>query len=391
MSDLVTLGADKIVDYAKELGDLRLGILANKASLLSNGESLVESLCKHADFNVTALFGPEHGLFMNAEYMYSVDSSVHPELGIPVFSLYSENFESLSPTKEMLEKIDVLICDLPDVGSRYYTYVWTLVLCMKECAKYGKKVVVCDRPNPINGVSIEGSGIKQGFESFVGLYSLPNRHGMTIGEIAKYINEKYEIGADLEIIKMSNWVRKMFMSDTGLKWVNPSPNMRSLNTAILYPGMCLLEGTNVSEGRGTDTPFEIIGAPFIDSEELVSEIEKLNLIGLKVAPTSFIPMNDKHMGKICNGVRWVITDENKANSYLAGLATIWAVNKLYKDNGFKWRETPYEFVSDKPAIDLLTGSDYFRNNINDDFESIVKLSIPDEDFLKERKSYLFYD
>ena len=386
----VKVGSEILLDGNNEnLRKRRLGIFTYGNALLSNGEHIVDAFIKK-DFNVTALFGPEHGLFMDAEYMIPVKSSVHPKYNIPIFSLYGDTFESLIPTSAMLEKIDVLLFDCQDVGSRYYTYIWSLVLCMKECAKHGIDVIVCDRPNPIGGTLIEGNGIEKGFESFVGLYSLPNRHGLTLCEMANYLNKKYNINAKLEVIKMDGWKREMMWGDTGLKWTNPSPNMRSFNAALLYPGMCLLEGTNISEGRGTDTPFEIIGAPYIDGDEFLDELEKMKLPGVKPTPTTFIPTWDKHEGKLCNGVRWVIANENEAKPYLTGLATIWVINRLYKNKGFEWRTTPYEFVKNPIAIDLLTGSSFFRENIDNDWNEIIKLDKPEQNFVEERSEYLLY-
>jgi len=370
----------------------RVGILAHQASVDSAGNHTVDMLAGDENVNFTALFGPEHGLVSKAEDMEPVKSFEFPDerRTIPVYSLYGENFESLTPTREMLSKIDALVIDLQDIGSRYYTYIWTAVLCLKACAENKKTVIICDRPNPVNGIDVEGAEQENGFESFVGLYKMPIRHGMTFGEIARYINDEYKIGCDLGIVKMEGWRREWFWRDTNLKWVNPSPNMRSFNAALLYPGMCLVEGTNMSEGRGTDTPFEIVGAPYVDSEELLSEIEKLNLPGIAAAPTSFIPVRQKWTGNMCNGIRWMINDEKSFKPYLTGLAFIWAVNKLYKDSGFEWRTEKYEFVSDKPAIDLLTGSSFFRQNIDHDFGSITKLSTLSREFLEKRRQFLLY-
>jgi uncharacterized protein YbbC (DUF1343 family) len=359
------------------------------ASVDSSGNHTLDRLAK-AGVNITALFGPEHGVSTKAQDMEPVASRVDVETHIPVYSLYGGSLESLSPTEEMLEDIDVLVIDLQDIGSRYYTYIWTAALCMKECAKVGRPVIVCDRPNPLGGVAIEGLLPQKKYLSFVGLYPLPVRHGMTIGEVSRYVNDQFKFGCDLTVIEMEGWNREMLWPDTGLDWVNPSPNMRSFNAALVYPGMCLIEGTNVSEGRGTDTPFDIIGAPFIDSEELIETISTLDLPGVHGAPTSFIPIRQKHMGAMCNGIRWVVEDNNLFRPYLTGLAVIWAIHKLYKNDGFAWRTEAYEFVTDIPAIDLLTGSDEFRNSIDIDFDSIRKLADEPRSFLETRKKFLMY-
>jgi len=367
----------------------RIGLLIHAASIDSNGQHTLDGLVK-AGLNISVLFGPEHGIATRAQDMEPVPSRVDVESHIPVYSLYGDSFESLSPTAEMLEDIDVLLIDLQDIGSRYYTYIWTTALCMKACAELKKEVIVCDRPNPLGGIVVEGLPQKEGYESFVGLYPLPVRHGMTIGEIATYVNEEYKIGCELTVIQMEGWNRDHLWPKLKLPWTNPSPNMRSFNAELLYPGMCLIEGTNASEGRGTETPFDIIGAPFLDSDELTEVLDSLGLPGIHSAPTTFIPGNQKHAGRICHGIRWVVEDSKEFQPYLTGLALIWAMNKLYKNDGFAWRTEPYEFVTDIPAIDLLTGSDEFRLNIEKPFDKLKYLAdVPDE-FLNIRKKYLLY-
>lgn len=387
------LGNDVLISAQRALIEgKRVGLLAHEASVTSDGRHIVDVLGADRSVKLTTLFGPEHGIATKAQDMEPVASFNYPgkDATIPVYSLYGDDLASLTPTKEMLEGIDVLVIDLQDIGSRYYTYVWTAVLCMKACKENGKQVVICDRPNPVNGVDVEGELQHKGFESFVGLYHLPVRHGMTMGEIALYINEEHHIGCDLHVVEMEGWHRSSFWRDTKLAWTNPSPNMRSFNAALLYPGMCLIEGTNISEGRGTDTPFEIVGAPYINSDELIAEFEGLGLEGIKAAPTSFIPMRQKWTNEMCQGVRWMITDERKFKPYLMGLAFIWCVNRLYKNKGFKWRTTPYEFVTERPAIDLLTGSPHFRTHIDHDLGELSHLSRPPTEFLERRQDALLY-
>lgn len=365
----------------------RVGLLAHQASVDSKGTHTLD-LLKNAGAQITALFGPEHGVKGLAQDMESVSSDETSSL--PTYSLYGDSFESLSPTPTMLENIDVLVIDLQDIGSRYYTYVWTTALCMKACATAGKKVVVCDRPNPLGGNLVEGMPQKEGYESFVGLYQLPVRHGMTIGEIMRYVNDTYSIGCDLDVIPMEGWSRDTLWPDLGLKWINPSPNMRSFEAALLYPGMCLIEGTNLSEGRGTDTPFEIIGAPFIDAEKLIEAFATLELPGITTKPVSFTPTMQKHRGKTCQGIHWKITDTQTFKSYHTGLAIVWIINQLYKDKGFKWRTEKYEFVDDIPAIDLLTGSDYFRTHIDGELDEVIALANGTAIFEPTRRKYLMY-
>lgn len=382
------LGLENLVQNRLDLlKGKRVGLLSHQASVDSSGAHASDIL-KGAGANITALFGPEHGIKGSAQDMESVSSDETSPL--PTFSLYGDSFESLSPTKAMLENIDVLVVDLQDVGSRYYTYVWTTALCMKACAEAGKKVIVCDRPNPIGGTYTEGMLQRKGYESFVGLYHLPVRHGMTIGEISKYVNDAYSLGCDLEVVEMDGWSRETLWPDTGLEWVNPSPNMRSFEAALLYPGMCLIEGTNLSEGRGTDTPFELIGAPFIDAQELIEAFNTLKLYGIEAQHASFMPTMQKHVGKTCQGIKWKITKVDKFKPYYTGLAVVWLINQLYKDKGFKWRTERYEFVDDKPAIDILTGSDFFRTHIDGELKDVTALSDDTEEFKPIRKKYLLY-
>lgn len=386
------LGIDILLGKRRDLlKGKRVGLLANAASVTSAGVHALDELAKDKSVKITALFGPEHGFATRAQDMEPVESHDDPASGLPVYSLYGRDLDSLKPTPRMIDGIDLLVCDLPDVGSRYYTYVWTACLCMEACAEAGKPIIVCDRPNPIGGDLVEGPGIEEGFESFVGLQSIPNRHGMTIGEIVQFVNVRDKTEADLEVIRMEGWRRGMSWRDTGLGWVNPSPNMRSYTAALVYPGMCLVEATNISEGRGTDTPFEIVGAPYFDSEQFISEFEALKLPGVHVAPTSFIPTMQKWMGNMCQGVRWVVNDEKAFRPYLTGLAFIWLAYKLYGDKGFEWRADPYEFVTERPAIDLLTGSADFREEIDEiAFDDIERLSETPGELIELRKSSLLY-
>jgi uncharacterized protein YbbC (DUF1343 family) len=386
------LGIDILLEREKHLiAGKRVGLLANAASRTSSGTHVVDAMAQDASITIAALFGPEHGFAARAQDMEPVATCNDPASGPPIFSLYGNTLDSLKPTPEMLEGIDVLVVDLQDVGSRYYTYVWTACLCLEACAEAGKPVVICDRPNPIGGNLVEGPGIEEGFESFVGLKSIPNRHGMTLGEIVQSVNDVEKIHSDLRVLKMDGWRREMSWPETGLPWVNPSPNMRSYTAALVYPGMCLLEATNISEGRGTDTPFEIVGAPYFDGETFIEEFNALALSGVHAAPTTFIPTRQKHFGKMCNGVRWVISDAIAFRPYLTGLAFLWLARNLYKDEGFEWRAEPYEFVTERPAIDLLTGSPTFREAIDGfDLEDLRRLAETPASLIASRKSALRY-
>ncbi|MFH1653724.1 MAG: DUF1343 domain-containing protein [Pseudomonadota bacterium] len=383
----ITLGNENIP--FKIIEGKRIGVLAHPASLDSNGNHILDKL-KGMKVNIATIFGPEHGFKGFAQDMEGVNNDVTDD-GISIFSLYGNTLESLTPTEKMLSEIDTLIVDLQDIGSRYYTYAWTAVLCIRACAKYNKEIIICDRPNPLGGVTIEGNGIEIGFESFVGLHSVSVRHGMTIGEIAEYVNKTEELNANLTVIPMKGWKRKQLWKETELNWTNPSPNMRSFEAALLYPGMCLLEATNMSEGRGTPAPFEITGAPYVNSTELIEALKKHGLEGVTIDSIAFKPLSNKWENETCQGIRWRITDSEKLEPYSLGLIYIYTLYHLYRDKGFSWRDAPYEFVTDKPAIDLLTGSDYFRNNIEMiTHDEIQKLCKPSDEFLKTRNKFLLY-
>lgn len=386
------LGIDILLDEnrSKLLGR-RVGLLTNSACVDSKGRPTLDRVLSDDEIDLRAIFAPEHGINLSAQDMEPVPSESEQRRKVPVHSLYGNSVESLVPTDEALSSIDLMLIDLQDIGSRYYTYVWTAALCAKGCSRRGRKIILCDRPNPIGGISTEGGGIEPGFESFVGLYSVPNRHGMTIAEIVHYVNNNEHIGANMDIIKMDGWQRQMLWNDTGLSWHNPSPNMRSLAAALLYPGMCLIEATNLSEGRGTDEPFILVGAPFISADKISSEFNALSLPGIIAEPASFTPNRQKWRGERCEGVRWKIIDRNTFRPYLTGLVFIWLVKKLYGGRGFEWRKDPYEFVSDIPAIDLLTGSAQFRKKIdNTSMEDLLKLSETPQEFADRISGYLLY-
>lgn len=384
---MIQLGIDNLLQAPELLHGKRIGVLLHQASRTRDGKSTRDALSPYA---LTTLFGPEHGIATVAQDMEGVGHTQEKAHTIPIYSLYGDSFASLTPTPSMLQNIDTLVIDLQDIGSRYYTYIYTMAFCMQAAQKSGKSVMVCDRPNPVNGVDLEGYFIDAGFHSFVGMFDLPVRHGMTIGELARYFNEVCGIGCDLKVVPMTGWRREMLWDDTGLTWVNPSPNMRSLNAALLYPGMCLLEGSTVSEGRGTDTPFEQCGAPWINGAALAKQLTDLHLPGIAFAATEFTPTFQKHAGKKCGGVKFTITDRRTLKPYQTGLAVLWA---LAQQNGFAWRTERYEFVEDIPAIDLLTGSAAFRCQVDQkmNWPPIQKLSGPvPEAFRSRREKFLLY-
>ncbi len=348
----------------------RVGLLCHPASVDSRLVHAVDALAA-ASVNLVRLFGPEHGVRGEAQDMVGVGSERDARSGIPVTSLYADRAESLAPPPDSLADIDVLVVDLQDIGSRYYTFVWTMALCMQSAARAGVHLVVLDRPNPIDGVAVEGGDIEPGAESFVGLGSIPVRHGLTIGEIANLVRGGIPWGGprfakpldcDLEVVAMRGWRREDYFDATGLPWVLPSPNMPTLDTALVYPGMCLLEGTNVSEGRGTTRPFEIIGAPFVDGARLADHLATYRLPGVVFRSLAFRPTFHKFAGQVCGGIQIHVADRVVFRPLLTGIAVVRALFALAGD-GFRWRTEKYEFVSDRLAIDLLAGGDALRKGI----------------------------
>jgi len=370
----------------------RVGLLVNATAVDTELRHAIDVLRARKDMTITALFGPEHGVRGDAQDMITVDAARDARSALPIHSLYGETEASLSPTAAMLEDIDVLVYDVQDVGSRHYTFVWTMVLAMRACAKAGKAFVVLDRPNPLGGVHIEGGMIAPGFESFVGLVSCPNRHGMTAGEIARWRHSVEKLDLDLAVLSMRGWQREMRFDHTGLPWVLPSPNMPTEDTALVYPGMCLLEGSEVSEGRGTTRPFELAGAPFVDAYALADELAAAELPGARFRPLAFTPTFEKHAGKPCGGVQIHVTDRRAFRPYLTGVAFLRAVRARWPAE-FAWRSRAYEFVDQVPAIDLLCGSAAVREGI-DAGASLADLAATwadaERDFRQSRGAWLLY-
>jgi uncharacterized protein YbbC (DUF1343 family) len=337
----------------------RVGLLAHPASVT---RSLVHAkdVLVSAGASVCALFGPEHGYGGEAQDMIGVQNASDPETGAPVHSLYGDAFESLSPRREWLDGLDALVVDLQDVGSRYYTFVWTAVLCARACAAAGIELIVLDRPNPLGGIAVEGAPQRAELRSFVGLRSVPVRHGLTIGEIV--MEAARDEGLDnVRVLEMQGWSREMLFADTGLPWVLPSPNMPTADTALVYPGGCLLEGTNVSEGRGTTRPFELFGAPFVDHRALALAMREDGGPGMIARATTFHPTFHKWARQNVGGVQVHVTDPRAFQPYRAYLA---ALRALRRCEGFAWRTEKYEFIDDVPAVDLLTGDPLVRELID---------------------------
>jgi uncharacterized protein YbbC (DUF1343 family) len=373
------------------LVDKRVGLICNPTSVDGELRHAIDIL-RGKGVKLTALFGPEHGVRGDAQDMIGVGDDKDPVTGLPVFSLYGHTEATLSPTPEMLDQIDVMIFDVQDVGSRYYTFVWTMVLAMRACAAAKKAFIVLDRPNPIGGVHVEGSAIQPGFESFVGLVSCPNRHGMTAGEIARWRHAVEGMDLDLAVIAMRGWERDLYFEQTGLPWVLPSPNMPTVDTALVYPGMCLVEGTELSEGRGTTKPFEWSGAPWIDGHRLARDMEAMDLPGCKLRPVVFTPTFHKHAMKANGGVQIHVTNADAFRPYRTGVAFLKACHDQAPDK-FQWRAKAYEFVDKIPAIDLLAGTAAIREGIEAgaSLDDLAARWPRDEGaFLDERQPYLLY-
>jgi len=338
----------------------RVGLVCNQASVdhdLNHSADILKSL---EGVNLTALFGPQHGIRGDVQdNMVETPHAFDAETGLPVFSLYSETRE---PTEEMLKDVDIIVCDLQDVGCRIYTFVYTIANCMRAAKKSGKKVIVCDRPNPIGGASVEGNVLEAGFESFVGQFPLPTRHGMTACELSRMFREHWGIGCDLEILEMEGWTRDLWFDETDARWVMPSPNMPTLETATVFPGTVHLEGTQLSEGRGTTRPFEIVGAPYVNSSELARRLEGFGLPGVKFRATNFLPTFQKHAGSGCGGVQIHVLERKSFKPVLTGVAVVKACYELYGEH-FRWKEPPYEYVFDKNPFEVISGSRSLREAI----------------------------
>ena len=357
---VVTLGSARL---ASRLDGQRVGLLANPASVDAELRHVVDTVAGLPGVTLAALFGPQHGFRSDVQdNMVETDHVRHPVLDIPVYSLYGETRE---PTAAMLSGLDLLVIDLQDVGTRVYTYIHTMANCLQACATHGVPVVVCDRPNPVGGATVEGAVLKPGFESFVGLFPIPMRHGLTIGELAGLCNETFGLHATLEVLPLDGWRRDMYQDDTGLPWVLPSPNLPTLDSAIVYPGMVLLEGTNLSEGRGTTRPFELVGAPWLDAHELADALNGLRLSGVHFRPTEFQPTFQKHAGQTCGGCQVHVVDRVAFQPIVTTIALLQTCRRLAPDR-FQWREPPYEYETVIPPVDILYGSDQLRRQLDDE-------------------------
>ncbi|UCH80189.1 MAG: DUF1343 domain-containing protein [Nitrospiraceae bacterium] len=348
--------------WPKKLNGSRVGLVVHPASVDSKFNHAVDCFAGSARFMLKALFGPQHGIRGETQdNMIEWEGFKDKKTGLPVYSLYGK---TRKPLAGMLQNIDVMVVDMQDVGARYYTFIWTMDLCMQACHESVKSVVILDRPNPLGGNLSEGPVLDPAFASFVGLRPLPVRHGMTIAEIARYLRDVFYPSLDLHIIPMKEWERKMWFDKTRLPWFMPSPNMPTLDTAVVYPGMCLLEGTELSEGRGTTRPFELFGAPYIDPDLVVKDLMLLKLPGVVFRPVYFQPTFHKFADQLCGGAQIHVINRKKYKSFKTGVAVIKTIHDRY-NNTFEWKNPPYEYEETKMPVDILAGSDRLRIEIED--------------------------
>jgi uncharacterized protein YbbC (DUF1343 family) len=385
---VVTLGSDILFDRSLLRGRT-VGLVCNPASIDGHFRHVIDR-AEAAGVRVGAIFGPQHGF--RSDLQENMIESPHGEdgaRGVRVYSLYSD---TRTPTTEMLAGLDALVIDLQDVGTRIYTYIYTMANCLVAAAAHDLPVIVCDRPNPIGGTQVEGPMLQPGFTSFVGQYPIPMRHGMTIGELARLFNEHFGIGAKLEVVAMQGWSRDEYLDATGMAWVLPSPNVPTLDCAIVYPGAVLFEGTNVSEGRGTTKPFELCGAPWVVPEPFCQAMNARGLPGVVFRPHAFEPMFHKHARVLCGGCQIHVTDRATFRPVETGVALIEAFRAAAPDQ-FAWREPPYEYEYEKPPIDILYGSTALREGLDQGrTTSDLVQPWPDEvaDFLTLRARFLIY-
>jgi uncharacterized protein YbbC (DUF1343 family) len=376
--------------FPSELSGKRIGVLCHAASITRDYSHITDILFTERKCMVSAIFGPQHGLFgQTQDNMIEWTGENHPKYKIPVFSLYGEYRK---PTRDMLQNIDALVIDLQDVGARLYTYAWTVKLCMEACSEAGIAVWLLDRPNPIAAIDFDGPVLKEEFFTFVGGASIPLCHRMTLGEIAIWIREKYLNTCDLKVIRMKNWSRSMMFYDTRLPWVIPSPNMPTMNTAIVYPGSVLIEALNLSEGRGTTLPFELMGAPFINPYHLVANLTSRKIPGCIFRIHNFIPTFNKFSGEFCNGIQIHVTDIKTFRPVITIIEILEAIIQTSPDS-LKFNKPPYEYEYHLMPFDILSGDSGIRNTLENGTsikEERERWIIDTEIFKKDFENYSLY-
>jgi uncharacterized protein YbbC (DUF1343 family) len=386
------LGLEKLLrdESNNPLGGARVGLICNQSSVDHALRHAADLFHGHPGVKLTALFGPQHGIRGDVQdNMVETAHAVDRTTGIPIYSLYSETRE---PTEEMLENVDALVFDMQDVGCRIYTFVYTLANCMRAAKRFGKRVIVCDRPNPINGETVAGTVLEDEYASFVGQFPIATRHGMTVCELARMFNEHFGINCELETVLMDGWSREQWLDETDAPWVLPSPNMPTLDSATVFPGTVHVEGTQMSEGRGTTRPFELVGAPYVMAEEYARQLSRLGFAGVHFRGCGFQPTFQKHAGATCGGVQIHVTNRREFEPVIVGAAVVKVAYDLYRDH-FLWKEPPYEYVYDKNPFDVIAGTDKLRAAIErgDSVESISESwAVGLEAFGRERERFLLY-
>lgn len=355
----VRSGLERLLQDPEPLRGLRVGLIANPTAVTSDLRHAALALQACRSFRLAALFGPEHGVFGDAQDLVEVADARDPATGLRVHSLYGR---TRVPTPAMLRGLDALVFDVQDAGSRYYTFIYTMLHALEACARERRRLVVLDRPNPLGGEDLDGNLLDPRYRSFVGLHPLPVRHGMTVGELALMFRAERRLAVDLVVVPMRGWRRSMHHEDTGLPWVMPSPNMPGVDTAFVYPGGCLLEGTNLSEGRGTTRPFELAGAPWLDPWRLARDLSREELPGAAFRPAYFRPTFQKHAGELCGGVQVHVTDRGRFRAFLAYLLLVHHARRQ-DPRRFAWRRPPYEYERVKLPFDILCGTDQVRRAI----------------------------
>ena len=385
----ISLGSERLLDSAA-LDGKRVGVVCNPASIDHGFSHVADRVAAMANVTLAAIFGPQHGFRSDVQENMVESGHAHDaRRRVPVYSLYSD---TRIPTSEMMAGLDVLVIDLQDVGTRIYTYIYTMAYCLTAAKRDGVKVIVCDRPNPIGGTQVEGPVLVPGHESFVGLYPVPMRHGMTIGELARLFNDHFGIGADLEVTTMQGWTRNMYHDDARAPWVMPSPNMPTLDTAIVYPGTVLFEGTNLSEGRGTTRPFELVGAPWVRDERFADALNARNIPGVHFRPTMFEPTFHKFAQTGCGGCQIHVTDRSTFAPVLVGVLLTEAF-RAAGPGAFEWRRPPYEYEYEKLPFDILAGTADTREQIEAGVpaEQIARSWEPSvAAFMRLRETFLLY-
>jgi len=383
------LGSEVLL-ASRRLHGRRVGVVANPASIDHGFGHTVERVAAADGVTLGAIFGPQHGFHSNLQdNMIETPHASDGRRQVPVYSLYSETRE---PTAKMLEGLDALVIDLQDIGARIYTFIYTMANCLHAAGRHGVPVIVCDRPNPIGGVEVEGPMLEPGFESFVGQYPIPMRHGMTVGELAQLFNEQFRLGATLEVVRMEGWRREQYWDETGAPWVMPSPNMPTLDSAIVYPGTVLFEGTMLSEGRGTTRPFELVGAPWVDADAFAERMNRLALPGVHFRPATFEPTFQKHAKTSCGGCQIHVTDRKAFAPVAVGAALLREFHGSAPKQ-FAWRQPPYEYEHDKLPIDILAGSSQLREQVEAQVplsEIVASWKDGEDGFRELREKYLLY-